>query len=391
MKRVSSLLIAVLLLGGCERAMPEDVASAANLLKGRWSLGDTLVVLGRQGVHSGALFAVADATILDDDRIAVADAQASVRIFERDGTPVRAIGRRGDGPGEFGRIEAVFVGRGDTIWVAEAKRRSVVGFSLDGEILTEVRLPAALGGVLASVIGFTPSADPLVRKVRLAASSGSRTGRVGPMEPNVNEWYRYDRANGSIVKLAEEPDAELYRHRWGAGGVRGEVIFGARSFAWPWQDGVSVAGQSDRVEVVQVYGDGEVARELLGPNSVREIKASDRERYIEWRLATGPSEMDEAAWRRAFEDSPERANFPGMAGGLTDATGVTWVREYRPPYEQSVEWSVFSHDGEWMGSLELPGDVSVLEIGDDYILGVAEDDLQVETVVVLELIRDGPA
>lgn len=48
-----------------------------------------------------------------------------------------------------------------------------------------------------------------------------------------------------------------------------------------------------------------------------------------------------------------------------------------------------SRGGEWLGRLIIPDGLTVLEIGQDYILGLEEDTLGVERVQLLALERSG--
>ena len=51
---------------------------------------------------------------------------------------------------------------------------------------------------------------------------------------------------------------------------------------------------------------------------------------------------------------------------------------------------VFRPDGVYLGTMKLPQDLDVMEIGTDYVLGVARDELGVEYVEVYGLERGGP-
>ena len=74
-----------------------------------------------------------------------------------------------------------------------------------------------------------------------------------------------------------------------------------------------------------------------------------------------------------------------------DAAGYLWVREYDFPNEARPAplWTVFDPDGRMLGLLETPRGLSVSEIGEDYILGVARDELGVESVQLWPLRRSG--
>ena len=61
--------------------------------------------------------------------------EVEVRVFDPSGTPLRSIGRSGQGPGEFSRPQSIGF-RGDTLWVHDSSQRRVSMFSRDGTLLT---------------------------------------------------------------------------------------------------------------------------------------------------------------------------------------------------------------------------------------------------------------
>lgn len=56
-----------------------------------------------------------------DGRLLVAPTynEGQIAVFDASGHFERTVGRRGEGPGEYGRIRTVLVGPGDTVWVLE--------------------------------------------------------------------------------------------------------------------------------------------------------------------------------------------------------------------------------------------------------------------------------
>ncbi len=65
-----------------------------------------------------------------------------------------------------------------------------------------------------------------------------------------------------------------------------------------------------------------------------------------------------------------------------DPTGMVWLRTGRhfPPKAPSNEWTGFSREGVLLGTLSLPERLEVLEFGEDYVLGVWKDEMDVEYV-----------
>ena len=74
---------------------------------------------------------------------------------------------------------------------------------------------------------------------------------------------------------------------------------------------------------------------------------------------------------------------------MTDALGYLWVEEYQSPADPrpTRAWTVFDPDGRVLGLVETPKGLSIDEVGEDYILGGARTDLDVEMVQVWPLRR----
>jgi sugar lactone lactonase YvrE len=72
-----------------------------------------------------------------------------------------------------------------------------------------------------------------------------------------------------------------------------------------------------------------------------------------------------------------------------DADGNLWVLDYARPGDDGRHWTVFSADGRALGRVETPPGLRVLEIGRDYVLGVWQDELDVEYVRMHRLERAG--
>ncbi|MEJ2239140.1 MAG: hypothetical protein P8X82_12650, partial [Gemmatimonadales bacterium] len=102
---------------------------------------------------------------------------------------------------------------------------------------------------------------------------------------------------------------------------------------------------------------------------------------------------DPSPRRRAYVDDllvPDKK--PAYSELLVDARGCVWAAEHVGELTGWLamdprKWEVFSADGEWLGSVLSPRRFTVFEIGDDYVLGVFRDDVDVEHVQLLRLHR----
>ena len=77
-----------------------------------------------------------------------------------------------------------------------------------------------------------------------------------------------------------------------------------------------------------------------------------------------------------------------------------WVRHHHPRYDHPHEflgvrfpyawtWDVFDSAGRWMTTLTTPVALEIHDIGEDYILGVWRDEMDVEYVRMYSLDRGG--
>ncbi len=104
-------------------------------------------------------------------------------------------------------------------------------------------------------------------------------------------------------------------------------------------------------------------------------------------------EGEEAAVRQELDERyelvPLPETFPAFATAMADLKGHLWVREFELPGEERPNpvWTIFDPDGRVLGYVDTPAGLNIYEIGDDYILGIARDDMRVEYVQVWTLER----
>jgi len=84
-------------------------------------------------------------------------------------------------------------------------------------------------------------------------------------------------------------------------------------------------------------------------------------------------------------------SFPAYGAIQTDALGNLWVSEYDLPGEDSNRWTVFDPTGRILGFVDTPPDLTIYEIGEDYILGRVTDEFDIEYVQMFGLMRNDPA
>lgn len=56
--------------------------------------------------------------------------------------------------------------------------------------------------------------------------------------------------------------------------------------------------------------------------------------------------------------------------------------DYNPVRPHPSDWDLFGRDGMWLGTVRTPARFRVMDVGADYVAGVANDELDVETVQI---------
>ncbi len=345
-----------------------------------WSIGsEPLVDLAESGSGpSHEFYRVADATILSDGRIIVADAGSSqIRAFSRTGTALSQVGREGEGPGEYHQIMKVVRLGNDTVGVFSWPTKMTL-LAPDLSLVTTLRLgdranwPYALEGgqfidleVFASVIEYE-GASQLIR----APASIVRRTREGAVEDTI--WRGPGFEEFMFSSGDRRGSARPLFGKVVAMSVYGSSVLVGTSEAMEYQ----VLDSSGRpLRIVRVPG-YDLA---LDPPTVEAEKAS----------LLGP---DPSAFRKELvAQLPVPDSRPAYSDFLVDAEGFLWAGETQSlrNYFEPRNWEVFSPDGQWMGSIQTPEKFKPFEIGVDWLLGVWRDEFDVEHVRMYPLDRGG--
>ncbi len=347
-----------------------------------WTIGPeptvSIGVLDGEGPYM--LYRAYDATMLSDGRIVVANTGTQeLRVFDRSGTHVATWAGAGQGPGEFTDLSQIEPWPGDSIlaWYGPQLGFSVFGpdgnhgrnfvFVDQGRVSPMQRFWPAAAGRDGSILArhMPEAADTMV--VQLRGRDGEVVGSFGT-HPGY-EWHLLAEGDRSILirkSLGREPVAALW----------GDLV---------------VIGHTGRYELKAFAGDGTLARIVRRDHALRVPTAAEVSAYVD-------TEMDRNRWatgseavtlRRRFEAVPVADHLPAFTSIMTDALGHLWVEEYESPADPRPVrlWTVFDPDGRVLGLVETPKGLTIDEVGEDYILGGALSDLDVEMVQVWPLVR----
>lgn len=311
-----------------------------------------------------------------------------LRFFDARGTFVGAAGRKGEGPGEFQSIEAAMAYRGDSVavWDAAAWRLSV--FAADGSFGRSATVQG-ITSITARLKGTFPDGSFLL------APTGSLDDYLRTDEGERRDSVSYVRvaADGSPADtLGRHASMEYVTRSSGNVIMPRPVLLGRDSHAGVGHGRVFLA-ESDRFRIDVKSPTGTALLSIRRPG---ELRAPSRE---ELARAREESEHGRRTQERAArlpgtgrpgdgsEDLPVRPTIPAFDRLLVDSQGHLWVRDYLLSSDDEPRWSVYDREGKWVATARTPARLEVYQIGPDWVLGRARDEMDVEYVRVHPLRR----
>ena len=327
-----------------------------------------------------------------------------LRAFSPGGAHLWTAGGPGDGPGEMRGPERLERLPGDTLQVQDGLSR--IRYAHDGSLVTDELLPVAELLEFGRYYAWECPVPGFVGDQVLACSGGFDAGQVprqaGPWRVET-ELALLPWDLGSIdrlgVFLVEEawalPPEEPLVLPDGITVLRGGSILGYVSPPMSRKGLFAVGGWPRKLAVADSWGDRVQVFELVAggalPGVTMPIRHSRR-----------PATADEmaAAWEAAAvrivrgspeylrEHLPPPDSVPNLDHLLVDDGGMVWVGAYRADPAAPQLYHVYDPEGRFLAQAMMPGGVEVLEIGADHVLGIARDELDVERVVVLNLVRE---
>jgi hypothetical protein len=369
-----------------------------------WRLEEEL----RVGVDSGdaelqfGMVAGVDAD--EEGRIYVLDSQARrIRVFDGNGRLIRAFGRSGEGPGELSQALSqppggLFVDGTGAVAVPDLGNQRLSRFSPEGEVLESPRIALEHGIPVIWARAGDRTIHYQVRRMDMAGAGGAPTPDGQPED----EILRLAAGASEPEPVASFPSGETITMT--AGGLPEMRIFAPETVWTVLDDGRIVTGSNAEYSLMIHDRDGE-PRAIL-------------RRAVERRPVT---ERDEANLRGVFERAWDEAGVPGQMIGqlmgnlhfepfwpalaylISGPDGTIWVQridrdavteeltmdDLQAGRFGSPEWDVFDPEGTYLGVVEMPAGVVPMRFEGDHLYGVHRDELDVQRVVRLRLVRGG--
>jgi hypothetical protein len=129
--------------------------------------------------------------------------------------------------------------------------------------------------------------------------------------------------------------------------------------------------------------DGAHLRTIRATMNTAAVTEGDVAELTAMRLADAPGPADTARIRSGILEADRMPRFPVMSLIRTDPRGRIWMRPYLwRASDRVARWLVLEPTGTVLGTVALPSDLQVFDLGDDYILGVERDEDDAEQVVM---------
>ena len=347
-----------------------------------WRIGpEPVVSIGETvGEEAYLLHQANDATVLSDGRIVIANAGSNeLRVFDAAGAHLATWGGEGEGPGEFTGLSGVEPWPGD----------SVVGWNASSWAISVFDSEGAFGR------SFTLDSEAGALEPRDVLSDGSILGRTGEV---TGEGYRRSRETYELrlpgsappVEFGTHPGQESYLTFRNGIAVLGLLPFGRSLWEAQWGELVIVTTDDDYEIRAYDRATGAPARIVRREYENRAPTRKEVDEALDAALERAGLTGEQLKFaRRGYGDMPLVERFPAFAMLLTDPLDHLWVREATlPGIDRPVPlWTVFDPEGRALGFVETPDGLTVHEIGTDYLLGQATDEMGVESVQLWALER----
>ncbi len=363
--------------------------SATDRPRAQWTVDSKALVRigGADGQGPSELSQVLGVARVADGRIIIADgASSELRIFSPKGEFIKAVGRRGGGPGEFDNGIQLMTRSADTVVVHDRAVR-LQSFGPDGSFLRSYPRPTMPGrsvsswlGMLGEGTGVVQASDPVPDTVSENATQTATLGLRGPSATEARAFsqipvFERVRRNGRSVGLF-------------LGAVSRTAVMGQRmcaGYTLRWE--VKCFDRTGKL-ITRTWRD--VRSGPVTEDDIAEFKQA-------WSAASRIKNADSLRTALSMlQFADKRSEFGRF---VASATGEVWIGPFvvleslipgrRGPAAPArpTTWSVIAPDGTWAADVVLPARFSLLDAGPDYVAGVELDADDVESVVVYPLRR----
>lgn len=304
-------------------------------------------------------------------------ASNEIRLYDASGRHVRTVGGRGGGPGEFQTLIFARVLQGDSLMAYDLMPKRISIFSPDGDFVRSFQLESMPNGDFPFAVGALQDGSVL-------AYLNQSTGQSDGLHRTPMLFLHYSSEGKMLDTVSAQPGPERLMQTQSLGNGRMMASMILPMFSHNPVQAVNgdrvVFGENESYELALVAPDGVVKRLVRRKVEPRPVTDADFASLMDVRLAL----ISDPARRREVESTyrslPRPATMPFYDAVLLDDESNLWVRDFEPTTINPLAWTVFDPEGRMLGTVTLPDGLEIKQIGDDFLLGVWRDDLDVQHV-----------
>jgi hypothetical protein len=383
----SALAIAMAVVAGATTPAEHADAQTGH----RWTISARAQFTVGDGTNADALWYqfgnVVGATRLSTGVVLIADASTNeIREYTRAGRFTRVLSRTGSGPSEFRGMTA-FLRRSNTLYVGEMYTSTVTTLDETGAEVSKRRIPGEVARGPAVLVDASRPTAVLITAAPLRASP-------------IVEGLHFDSVFVGITSLAAASPPNWIGSRQNRVRVVVHDIGGSKPFRSTVSlfhpqlsvfliDTVAYVASGDVLKIERFDMRGRamapipLPAELMSQSQARwrdlERKAlADAEDGVERRLITS-----------LYSSAARLVRFPYFARAVAGFGNEIWLERFRADPTSPADYVVVSVTGEMIAEVRGVPPVRLVEVGLDYVIGVATDAAGVQSVSVYLLDRRG--
>ena len=313
-----------------------------------------------------------------DGTIYVLDQQAAeVRVFDSGGQYLRTIVRRGEGPGEIGDANGIFLSGDTLLWIHDTRQWTIIGVDPAGEEVRRFIKPVMSYGYMWN--GTFDRRGRYWKETSHWDDQPSFPPPMGLSSIKGRRYYKsYDLSSGAIDSVyLGEISGRSYAYstpdvRWGFLDIRFEasevVVVNPSGGLW--------RANSAAYRIARIGEGGDTLVVIEAGLPVQPVTDEDRSAYIEGIVGNRPELRREAEEVAALMPDVK----PILAGIFADDEDRLWVQRVTPD-DAPAFYDLFSEDGDYLGSVRLAFVAAgPLWVRHGHIYSWTEDDLEVPYV-----------
>jgi hypothetical protein len=307
------------------------------------------------------------AVFTDDSSLVLADA-GDLILIGPDGTLVQTLGRRGEGPGEFGQIGRVKLRADDVLVVSDlGSGRTTVMLSNGRYLRTIARLGRADYDREIDLVTALADGRVITTYWQERPNRGEIQGiKVGDVERDPVPLVVHDSMGERLGSLGlwlglERADVPLQ------GGRARLPLPHARSVMYASRRDVTVISPTDSLDLSMYLGTALVVRMISPPTGqrrTREEAEAWRGALRDWNATLGPLVIS------ALSTAAPDQVMPSIGPLYVDNQRNVWIGDYAAPGDSLRSWRVVSTTGIPIGIVELPAVIDPIVASRSEILDV---------------------